>query len=431
MTNMYDVAVVGGGFAGVTAARDLSLAGHSVVLLEGRDRLGGRTYLGDAFGRKMEFGGTYVHWTQANVWREMQRYGLTVAKPMASEKVYWLADGAVRAGSPLEYAAAGAPLIERALGDARERFPYPFDITAGDVGSIERESLKDRIDSLHLSDYERDVLGCMLSSLVHSEGEQGIAQFLYWVAVNLGSWDAFIEVAGTWPIVGGTGALLDAIVGESKAEVRLSTPVSAVEDDGSGITLTTTDGEQLRARQAVFALPLNTLGDVDFTPPPAEPVRAMVERKQPMKTVKIWARVRGEIEAFTASAPAGKHPIATARTEYRHEGDTLVVCFGPDASVIDGRDREAVQEALRLFVPGIEVVDTACHDWVNDPMSQGTWAHHRPGALTGTVPLMREPHGRVHFAGADFAGIGLVGIDGAIETGANAARAVTQALASS
>jgi monoamine oxidase len=44
MTKMFDVTVIGAGMAGIVAARDLSKSGYSVVLLEGRDRVGGRTY---------------------------------------------------------------------------------------------------------------------------------------------------------------------------------------------------------------------------------------------------------------------------------------------------------------------------------------------------------------------------------------------------
>ena len=104
------------------------------------------------------------------------------------------------------------------------------------------------------------------------------------------------------------------------------------------------------------------------------------------------------------------------------------MCFGWDSSAIDGNDREAVQRALRFFVPDLDVVDVACHDWVTDEFSQGTWMHHRPGNLTQAAPSMRQPHGRIHFAGSDIAAITVGGIDGAIETGARAARDIVRSL---
>jgi len=56
-----DVVIVGGGFAEVTAARELTMRGRSAVLVEARDRLGGRTYTADHDGHAMELGGTWVH----------------------------------------------------------------------------------------------------------------------------------------------------------------------------------------------------------------------------------------------------------------------------------------------------------------------------------------------------------------------------------
>ena len=56
-----DVVIVGGGFAGVTAARELTMRGRRAVLLEARDRLGSRTYTSDHDGHAMELGGTWVH----------------------------------------------------------------------------------------------------------------------------------------------------------------------------------------------------------------------------------------------------------------------------------------------------------------------------------------------------------------------------------
>jgi monoamine oxidase len=192
--------------------------------------------------------------------------------------------------------------------------------------------------------------------------------------------------------------------------------------------VTTRDGNRIRARHAVVAIPLNTPSDVSITPPLSQSLRTMIEQKHPIKPSKIWARVRGEIQTFLAHAPVGKHPINTAHTEWPDNGDTLVVCFCSDASALDGSDREAVQRALRLFVPDIEVVATAWHDWASDPFSKGGWVHHRPGNLTRVVPQMRKPHGRIRFAGGDIAAIGVGGIEGAIETGAKADEEIARVL---
>ena len=75
---MHDVVVVGGGFAGVTAAREAALRGRSVVLLEARERLGGRTWRSDWGPGPVEYGGAWVHWHQPHTLSELTRAGLPV-----------------------------------------------------------------------------------------------------------------------------------------------------------------------------------------------------------------------------------------------------------------------------------------------------------------------------------------------------------------
>ena len=78
MNCSVDVVVIGGGFAGITAARDLKKRGLNVLLLEARDRLGGRTWHQEINGFPVELGGTWIHWTQPFVWAEKERYGLEI-----------------------------------------------------------------------------------------------------------------------------------------------------------------------------------------------------------------------------------------------------------------------------------------------------------------------------------------------------------------
>ncbi|EQB50604.1 flavin containing amine oxidoreductase [Colletotrichum gloeosporioides Cg-14] len=76
----HDIIVIGAGFAGLTAARDLSLQGLSVLLLEARDRIGGRTWTAKGQNDDYEMGGGWVHHLQPHVWSEMSRYGLSATE---------------------------------------------------------------------------------------------------------------------------------------------------------------------------------------------------------------------------------------------------------------------------------------------------------------------------------------------------------------
>ena len=78
MSTQWDVVVVGGGLAGITAARDLKQRGFSTIVLEASDRLGGRTYTIEDEGCTVELGGTWIYWNQPFIWAEKERYGLAI-----------------------------------------------------------------------------------------------------------------------------------------------------------------------------------------------------------------------------------------------------------------------------------------------------------------------------------------------------------------
>ena len=114
---MYDVAVIGGGFAGVTAAREAALQGRSVVLLEARDRLGGRTWNAAWGPSQIEYGGAWVHWHQPHTWSELSRAGLAVTLGDDAEVAGWYVDGQRREGTIAERDA----IAQARLGRVRRR----------------------------------------------------------------------------------------------------------------------------------------------------------------------------------------------------------------------------------------------------------------------------------------------------------------------
>jgi monoamine oxidase len=101
-----DVVVIGAGFAGLVAARELGRAGLGVLVLEARDRVGGRTWTDRRLGHDLELGGTWVHWVQPHTWAEMTRYGREITRSPAAGEAYWLGAGdAPRAGTLDEFMA--------------------------------------------------------------------------------------------------------------------------------------------------------------------------------------------------------------------------------------------------------------------------------------------------------------------------------------
>lgn len=425
MSPVYDTVVVGAGMAGLVAARDLSTRGHSVLLVEGRDRIGGRTFTDKALGGQMDLGGGYVHWTQPNVWMELERHGLEqIVPPLESKTMYQLADGKVHTTEE----ARTYELVGKLFADSRKRFPLPFNMTAVDNSDINNETLEERINGLNLSKHDSDLIRGALGGLVHEYAKHGSTQLMFAVASNFGMYAAELETASTWCIDGGMKKLSDAIQGESKAELQLSTKITEITDSGSGVKLTTDNGTQIQAKTAIVAVPINTMRHISFSPGLPTSVASMLEQGNPVRGSKLWVVVRGHIEPFSATAPAGQHPLNAVRVERRWGDDTAILCMVSNSDSIKHDDHVAVQKALRLFVPDLEVVDTAWHDWNEDAFSQGGWMMHRPRHFLEGAVKIREGHGNISFAGADIAAMGPCTIDGAMNSGAAAAVQVEKIL---
>lgn len=433
-----DVVVVGAGLAGLVAARELALAGRRVVVLEARDRLGGRAWTRAHWGRELEMGGTWLHWCQPHVWAEVARYGLEVTRGPRPEDAYWLAGGPggpqVRRGTLDELMALLDPGTTRLLADAARFFPRPDLPTAGpgpaarrDLERADRQTVQDRLDALRLGDAERHpVEASWIGHLNCPLGEAAYTAALRWAAATPGSWQLMHTASAVYRLAAGTRALTDAVAADAQAAgaiIRTGAPVRRIEQPATGACVVTASSAAVRAHHVVLTVPQNLLGRIQMTPTPPREWLAAGREGTASRGVKLWIRVAGAVPPFVAYGTAA-NPLPVVRTEYTGRDDTVLVAFGPDATAISADDRADVQRALAVWRDDLAVLDVTGHDWIADPWSRETWMVHRPGQLTSYVGRLREPHGRVHLASSDVAGTWPGFLDGAVESGLRTARAL-------
>jgi len=454
--NHYDVVVIGGGFAGVTAARELRHAGMRTLVLEARNRLGGRTFTAHLDDELYELGGTWIHSTQPHVFAEATRYGLELVEHINGmpERVLWwdgkrAREGGVRevpalikeavcaAGEEeldVEFAAlAGLALMSSQMGEfhagATTAFPLPFDPFSGDAWkSADEISIRDRLDQLDIPEDRRGPLEGMLGASAHgSFSEASFAEMLRWWALSGNDLQRYTDSVARYRFRDGTASLIDAMLEDGRPDLRLGTPVAEVTESGDEVRIRTVGGETFTARAVIAALPQNVLSRIHFTPALHPDKVAASEQRHAGAGIKVYVKVRGELPPMVLFANESE-PFSAVFTLETEGEDTVFVAFGTAPGRIDVHDKSAVQKFLRRFLPEVEVVNTFAYDWHLDPYSLGTWCVLRKGQLTHSLSALREPHGRVHFAGGDFA-LGWRGfIDGAIESGYHAAGAVISQL---
>ena len=413
----FDVAVIGAGLAGLTAARELGLRGRRVVLLEGRDRLGGRAWFSSFAGTEVEMGGGFVHPLQPFVWAELSRYGLEVVENADAERAFSRhADGTKELGP--DDVEGWLASIDRLFEDARELIPDPMGFPEHEAArEADRQSLRQRIDALDLPPDQRDridALGAGLSSAPNADvGYVGLAK-----AYALAGFDAerFLDANGGSTIAKGTRALVEAIAGDVDGEVRTSTAVAAISQTAASISIRI-DGGGVAAGAAIVAVPLNTLGSIAFDPPLDAVKREASDRGHVGRGVKVWARLQAGYPSTFATAP-DRFPLTYAQTQPGPTDlGTLVLAFGPSADRLRPADEAVVARAIEDLLPGASVQAVGGHDWTHDPFSMGTWAAYAPGTWLRWAPELGRAEGRIVFAGSDIApGWGSF-MDGAIESG--------------
>lgn len=417
---IFDVVVIGAGFAGVTAARELKNYGYKVVVLEARDRIGGRVWTSELEGHKVELGATWIHWFQPYIWAEFVRAKLALHEdPFLPPITVWV-EGEPQALEFMRFREILQDVWKRfasesELGHLMER-PYESD-SLEDRQALDEKTVQDAIDELDLSPLEEAVFSAEISvqSNAIPADVSYLSQLRWWSASG---WDLglMIDCLARYKPDSGNSALIGHMASQSKLDIRLNSAVSKVDQTGERVVVTSSDDRIVRGRKVVCALPMNCIKNVEFTPSLAEAKLALSREEHAGKGLKVLFTTENEPVGHTVVAPPGSK--LNLLNPIREAGSTRVyVGFGTNGKAFDPKNLDEVNQVLADLQPNLQATATTGHDWNADEFSLGTWHMPRPGQNVGVAKAFAEPEGSVHFSG-DYLAKGWVGfMDGAIESG--------------
>lgn len=436
------VLVVGAGFAGLVAARELQAAGVEVEVFEARDRIGGRAWTEERMGHTLEMGATWVHWMQPFVWAEIVRYGQTIYPSPSSERAYWLTGGEVREGTEPELDARLEAPQAAIFEGSREFFPNPheplavlspdYDGPADVPARFRRADTGSVLDVLRERGFSQEEID--LADAYWSAGYNGATATAsplmakHWASLSDHRLALLDEQTLRFKLTNGMRGIYEAVADDLRCPIHLGTAVASVEHDDRGARVRTVDGAVHEVDAVIVTAPTAALRHITFSPALSADVQRVVTEGTNSTGFKIWIKVAGH-HSLIAYAPTGS-PIALMRSEYfLDEGTTILVGFGPDHTAIDLTDVAQVQEIVSTWRPDLTVVDCTGHDWSADRWTGQTWATPRSGQFTNGWHHFRTTGTRLRFAGADWAkGWNGVVVDGAIEMGITAARELIEEL---
>ena len=431
---------MGAGLSGLACARRLAREGRDVLVLEARDRVGGRTYSAPLGSDVIDLGGQWIGPGQIRVRRLADELGVeTFPQHHHGGKVLDL-DGRVRTyqGTIPRLGIPSLLALEvtiRRLEALRKRVPTDAPWTAPRAERLDGQTLEDWLRSRPLPPAAREMVAIATRAIFAAEPAE--LSFLHFLAYlnHGGGLMRLAQVEGGAQerrLVGGVQQLSRRLADELGERVLLEAPVTAIEQSADGVRVESRRG-QVHADRVVVALPPALAGRIHYAP--ALPSRRdLLSQRMPMgsalKVVAAYERPFWRERGLSGEAVSDRGPLRLVMDDSSHDGSqaALVGFFlGRTAAAFSGRPearRQAALESLaRFFGPEarrpIAYVD---QDWVAEPYSRGCYVgNFGPGVWTTLGEALREPCGRIHWAGTETAREWMGYFEGALEAGERAA----------
>ena len=426
-----DVIVIGSGLAGLTAARDLRERGHSVLVLEARDRIGGRTYTRSFTGHEelvVEVGGAHLNLrSELNMRREIERYGIEVyANEDAVQHACFYVDGQLRTGLPVPAGQLSA--LERAafrMAEDAKRINPGLTLAEQPVADL-YISIADYFARLDLPREAHDFVVGLVAGWIQADAKQTTIIHLLQAVLSCGGspFDTFFGTFGEG-FVHGVSELVEAIVEGANLDVRLGAHVCEVLQSDGVVTVRTRSGDTFTGATCIVAVPAWTLGAIAFHPPLAPDKQEFLARDHHVKGVKKILLVE--------NAPTGVFAVSGLGSRYQWlfqdrvlpDGRIVMVGFSLHEDLTTN-DIGPAQVAIEQLLPGARVLAVDGEDWYGDPLTHGIVGFCPTGLGRTFATTMGRGDGLVAFAGAELTSDPLFWgwMEGAVASGHDAARQV-------
>lgn len=455
-----DVAIVGAGLAGLTAARRLAAAGHTVAVLEARDRVGGRTLNHPiGAGKVAEAGGEFVGPTQDRIVALAAEVGVGTFDAYDSGlDVY--ANGLIH----LRYSDTGVlgtappdPLLlldiiklSQQIDLMVQKFPVATPWTYPNAAAYDAETLETwvRANSVNANGIIA-LLRPFTEALVGAEpGDVSFLFVLAYVAAagdatHPGTFERLFNVRGGAQqsrLIGGSQIVAQKVAAALGAAVHLSTPVRRLTQTATGVVVVS-DALTVTAKQAVVAVPPPLAARIDYEPllPAARDLLTQrlamgaLMKVEAVYPTPFWRDKKLTGQFLTVGGPVGysfdnSPPDGSPGVLAGFVGGAQNLKWGP-MSLAERRGAVLAQYA-RLFGDARFLTPTEYFemDWTLEQWSRGgPTAVAGPGTITGYGPALRAPVGRIHWAGTETADYWTGYMDGAVRSGERAAAEVAAA----